>query len=317
VEWIADPNETWGRELAKVHEVPFCTLKGSITDLPPADVYLMACPFGVRDPYYAALRGLDVAIYVEKPFARTSQRHKEICAEFPGYALASGLMMRSWGPNLLVREILQQQVFGPLREVRFGFGKPGIVTHGHYYFDTKRGGAGMMSEVGIHGIDSSLFVADAVAADVESVRMILEGDLDIHSEARLRLRRADDSSCDFSFTVSSLEQTIEGIEVECEHATLSYPLPGQGYALIAEQVNMNVTVRPARGGGSYTIVPSYLPLYPATKFKMFFENWSRFLRGVRNREENYTSAASALLTTQVIENCYRSQAPALDGDQNA
>jgi predicted dehydrogenase len=316
VEWITDTNHARGRELAKVHEVPFLPLTNSINDLPPADVYLLACPFGVRDPYYAALKDRNVALYVEKPFARSAKRHREICADFPGYALASGLMMRSWGPNLLVRSILQQQVFGAVREVRFGFGKPGLVTQGNYYFDSKRGGAGMMSEVGIHGIDSVLFIADAVTADIHSVRMILEGDLDLHTEAQLRLHRADDTQCNLRFTISSLEETIEGIEVECENATLSYPLPGQGYALIGEKVDMGVTVRPTRGGGTYTIGPSYLPLYPATKFQMFFENWSTFLRGIKNREENFTSAASSLLTTQVIENCYQSQVAPASGDRN-
>jgi|GEM_PF-929848 len=305
VAWISDANEGRARELAKVYDVPFCPLPEDLSRLPIADVYLIACPFGVRDPYYALLRERSVSLYVEKPFARTLKRHAELCSWFPEFALASGLMMRCWGANLMVRKILQQRLFGPLRAVRFGFGKPGIVTRGNYYFETKRGGAGMISEVGIHGIDAALFVTRTSHATITSARTVLEDDLDLHTEAQFRARTADDQEFDLEFTVSSLQPTIEGIEIECEYATLSYPLPGQGYALIGEDVNMNVAVRPTDGGATYTIGPEYVPAYPATKFQMFHEYWKEFLNGLNARTANWTSAAKAQLTTDVIEQCYQ------------
>jgi predicted dehydrogenase len=300
---IFDVNEGRARELARVYDVPFVPLRTDFSELPSADVYLLACPFGVRDPYYNVFRERSVSLYVEKPFARTSRRHAELCSWFPDFALASGLMMRCWGPNILVRNILRQRLFGPLRAIRFGFGKPGIVTRGNYYFESNRGGAGMISEVGIHGIDAALFVAGATQARITSAHTVLDGDLDLHSEAQFRARTADDQDFDLEFTISSLQPTIEGVEVDCEYATISYPLPGQGYALISEDINMNVAVRPKGGGATYTIGPEYVPLYPATKFQMFHEYWKQFLHGVNTRTANFTSAAHALLTTDVIEQC--------------
>ena len=305
IAWVADVNQSRARELAKVYDVPFSPMPKDLSRLPLADVYLMACPFGVRDPYYVAFRERSVSLYVEKPFARTSKRHAELCSWFPDFALASGLMMRCWGANIMVRNILQQQLFGQLRAIRFGFGKPGIVTQGNYYFEPKRGGAGMISEVGIHGIDAALFVTRATQATITSAHTVLEGDLDLHTEAQFRARTADDQEFDLGFTISSLQPTIEGLEIDCEYATLTYPLPGQGYALIGEKVNMNVAVQPKDGGTTYTIGPEYIPLHPATKFQMFHEYWKRFLGGVATRTANWTSAAQAQLTTDVIEQCYQ------------
>jgi predicted dehydrogenase len=305
VAWIADVSEARAREMAKVYDVPYRVLPKDLSQLPPADVYLIACPFGVRDAYYSALRERRASLYVEKPFARTSKRHAELCSWFPDFALASGLMMRCYGPNLMVRNILQQQIFGPLETIRFGFGKPGLVTQGNYYFESGRGGAGMIWEVGIHGIDAALFVSRATRTNMKSVNTVYQDDLDLHTEARLRAQNAEGQEFGLEFTISSLQPTIEGIEIDCEHATLSYPLPGQGYALIAEKVGMDVVVRPRNGGPAYTIQPKYVPLHPTSKFQMFHEYWRMFLGGVNARTANWTAAKQSQLTTLVIENCYQ------------
>jgi predicted dehydrogenase len=305
VTWIADANEARAREMAKAYKVPFRTLPRDLSDLPPADVYLLACPFGVRDSYYSVLRDRTASLYVEKPFARTSKRHAELCSWFPDYALASGLMMRCYGPNLMVRQILHQRLFGRLKSVRFGFGKPGLVTQGNYYFEPGRGGAGMISEVGIHGIDAALFVSRATRTEVEWVSTVLQDDLDLHTDARFTALNAEGQNFLLEFTISSLQPTMEGLEIDCEYATLSYPLPGQGYALIAEKVNTEVVVQPKDGGSAYTIQPRYIPLHPTSKFQMFHEYWRMFLAGVAEKSANWTSAAQAKLTTEVIESCYR------------
>ena len=317
IAWITDVNAVRAKEMAKVYDVPFRPLPANLAELPDADVYLLACPFGVRDPYYSVLRDRSASIYVEKPFARTSQRHAELCSWFPDYALASGLMMRCWGPNLMVRNILQQQPFGRLKAIRFGFGKPGLVTQGNYYFESKRGGAGMISEVGIHGIDAALFVSGATQADIVSSNVVLEGDLDLHAEAQFQARTADGQAFAFEFVVSSLQTTIEGMEIECEYATLTYPLPGQGYALIAETPSMDVSVQPRLGGPTYIVRPEYVNLHPMTKFQMFHQYWMTFLGGVCNKTTNSACATQAQLTTEVIESCYRHDRDKVEGKQLA
>jgi len=303
--WLTDLDENRAREMARINQVPYQKLPRDVSQLPEADIYLLACPFGVREPYYEALAERSAAIYVEKPFSRDPIDHGRLCSLFPDYALASGLMMRCWGPNVLVKRLVGEGLFGPLRKVRFGFGKPGLVTQGRYYFDRERGGAGLMPEVGIHGVDSALFVSDAISADIRNVHSIFEGDLDLHTEANIRVRNQGGHSFDFELTVSALQDTIEQLEFEFDHATLSYPLPGQGYALLGEEVNMNVQLQSRSGGFSYKIQPFTSDLYPFSKFQMFHQNWEMFVEGVRTRQANATSAIQSVLTTAVLHDCYQ------------
>jgi hypothetical protein len=136
-----------------------------------------------------------------------------------------------------------------------------------------------------------------------SVKSIYEGDLELHTDAKFLARGITGNEFHIDLTISSLAQTIEGIEIECENATLSYPLPGQGYALLAETVETDVLVHTRGGGETYKISPAYVPLYPSTKFQMFYENWRIFLEGINDHNPNWSSAAQSRLTTKVIEAC--------------
>lgn len=301
--WVTDLNATRANTLGKAYKLNSFGLPQKLDRLPEADVVLLAIPYGVRGPYYDVLSQRGTAIYVEKPFARTTDEQLRICSLFPDYALASGLMMRCWATNLLVRDAIAARLFGSLRAVRFAFGRPGLVTQGRYYFDTAQGGGGMVSEVGIHGIDAVLFVTGAVAAEIGDVNVVWDGSLDLHTDAHLKLRLPDGDSAACHITVTGMDNVREGMELEFEHAVLSYPLPGQGFALHGDKVDMNVKVRPAQGRGpGYTLMSADNVLAPMTKFQMFQEYWSRFLGGVRAKKANWTSAMHSSLTTEVMEN---------------
>lgn len=301
VAWVTDVDPGRAEAVGRAYKVRHCPLPQDLSRLPQADVVLLAIPYGVRMPYYEVLRERNCAVYVEKPLARTVEEHRRICSWFPDYALASGLMMRCWGTNLLIREAIDSHLFGSLRAVRFGFGRPGLVTHGRYYFDTSKGGGGMVSEVGIHGIDSLLFATRAVSAGIDDVRVVWDRDLDLHTDVRLTLRLPKGASAACRITVTAMESTIDGMEFEFDHAVLSYPLLGQGYALHGDSVDMNVTVRPLGAGNSYTLLPDKSRSFPSTKFQMFHDNWRRFLAGFRTGQANWTAADQSMLTTEVVQ----------------
>ncbi len=301
VAWITDIDAGRAGSIARACKLPFEPLPKNLKDLPAADVVLITTPYGVREPYYQALRERNCSIYVEKPFAQATEEHRRICSWFPGYALTAGLMMRCWGANQMVREAVTARLFGPLRAVRFGFGRPGLVTNNRFYLDKKKGGGGMVAELGIHGIDALLFVTRTVTASVEDVRVIWDGDLDAHTDARLMLHTEHGDKVACRITVTAIEETMEGLELEFDHAVVSYLLPGQGYALHGDTIDMSVNVRPARSATSYTLQPARHQLMPSTKFQMFYDYWRRFLLGVHTGQPNWTTAESALLTTQVME----------------
>lgn len=304
--WVADVDAARADALGKAYKVPAQTLNTALDRLPPADAVLLAIPYGARLPYYEHYRKTGTALYVEKPFARSAAEHARICGWFPGHALASGLMMRSWSTNLMAREIIDSEMFGPLRKARFAHGRPGLVTYGRYYLDAKKGGGGMVSEFGIHGIDALLFVSRAQSAAIDHVHTVWEGDLDLHTRASLTLELAGGRRAACEITVTGIEDLVEGVELEFEDAILSYLLPGQGYALHGDAVDLGIAVRPSRRNGpSYHLTPRDAGRFPSTKFQMFHDFWSRFLDGVRAEAINHTAAAEAYLTTVVIDGITR------------
>ncbi len=300
-EWVCDLDADRAKDIASAYGVTAVACPQDPAALPEADVYLLATPYGARMPYYEALRERDAAIYVEKPFACSSELHRRVCSWFPDHALASGLMMRTWGPTRVAREAVATGLFGKLRRVRFGFGKPGLVTHGRFYFDGQMGGAGMLFEVGVHGIDTLLRLSGAQGFEIGRADSVCDNDgLDLHTRAVATLNTEGGGDVECEITVTSLEESIEGVELELDHAVLRYPLVGQGYALVGEDVDWSVRVQPAGGGGEYRLEPLG-GLAPITKFQMFGAYWQRFLEGVRTGVANETSAIASLLTTELIE----------------
>lgn len=299
--WVADIDAERCGRLGRAYRVPAKVIRPGAFEIPPADVVLLATPYGVREPYYQALRHRGCAVYAEKPFARTAEEHQRICSWYPPQCLTAGLMMRCWGANLMARDLVSSRLFGPLRAVRFGFGRPGLVTHGRYYFESHKGGGGLVAEVGIHGVDSALFVTRAVSARVDAVRVVRDGELDLHTDARLALRDESGLEIPCRITVTVLEETHQGMRLDFDHAVVSYLLLGQGFALHGDEIDHSVTVQPRTAARSYTLQPAGQRLTPGSKFQMFYDHWRRFLVGVHTGEANWTSAASALLTTESLQ----------------
>ena len=298
--WVADVDEERAIAIGKAYKVPHVVLDPSGGKPPRADVVLLSTPYGVRKSYYDAYRDQGTSIYVEKPFARTAGEHKQICSLFPDYALNAGLMMRSWWANQMVRQLVDNQTFGPLKKIKFAHGRPGMVTYGRYYLDTSKGGGGMLAEIGIHGLDSMLFVTKAQDARIQQVKTVWDGDVDMHTKAQFKLG-SQGREIEAELLVTGVEDLIEGMELEFENTIVSYLLPGQGYALEGDEPDLRVAVRPTGGGVSYELTPRDTGKYPETKFQMFHDFWKKFLNGVRNQESNHTNALSALLTTCVLE----------------
>jgi predicted dehydrogenase len=268
------------------------TLPQQLADLPQADVMLLGIPFGVREPYYEALRSREVALYVEKPIALTLREHRRLCDWFADSRLACGFQRRLWAPTQLVRRILADRLFGGLREVRFGFGDPGIVVSGKYSADPRLASGGILAETAVHGIDALLYILDATSVRLDSVRMICDGGFDLHTEARLSAITSS-GEIDWELKVSCLEETINQLEFICDTATFSYSLFGDGA----------ITVKPHGAAGQYVLSPERA-MQPFTAAQTFHAFWSLFLSGVRTGQVNETAASQSLLTTAVLEGLY-------------
>ncbi len=290
VSWITDLDAGKARSLAKWYRTPFCELPDDLTQLPPADVVLLAIPFGAREPYYSALRERGCALYVEKPFSKNLQHHEMLCSWFPSHKLACGFHRRSWGPTLQIRDAVNTDLFGELRAINYSFGGPGIVVGGRYNADLNLAGGGILFETAVHGIDALLFCSSASEISFDKVSMISDGGFDLHTYAEFIIRTEREQRLDCQMTVSCLEETSQQLEFFFDHAVVSYSLFGEG----------TISIRPMNGRGHFTMSGGT----PLTTYQTVYDHWNRFLGDMLAGKTGWTSASQSLLTTAVLERLY-------------
>lgn len=294
VSWITDVDAAKAKAVGRAYRVRHEELPTHPEELPQADVVLLAIPYGARAPYFAAFGNRGTAMYVEKPFARTSREHERLCSSFPAHMLACGFQRRSWGPLLLIRQIVEHELFGRLKTVRYEQGGPGIVVGGKYHADLSLAGGGLLFEMGVHGIDAIVFATGASDAQVLDARMITDGGFDLDTTATLRLTRLGGGHVMCDLKVSCLQETRERLEFGFEHGTASCSFADEA-----------VTIETSDKAERFTLTgdPS---TYATTGYQTFHRHWHTFLSGVRTRTRNATSATESLLTTAIVEKLYAS-----------
>lgn len=295
IAWIADRDDLRARSVARAHGIPHVALAKSPDGLPSADVVVLAIPYGARAPYYEHLRGTDTALFVEKPLFRILEEHRRACSWFEDFRIAHGFQRRSLGSTQLVRQLVDEDLFGALRSIRCGLGQPGILTRGSYVSDLGQAGGGILFETGVHLIDTALFIARASGVEVSRAEMILDRGFDLHTEARLKLALPSGRSADCEIVVSCLQETSNLLELELEHAQISYSL---------FDTSGRVLVRPHGGESDYQVECTDGRPFARTSFQTMYLHWTAFLEGLRARRANHTSAHDALLTTQALAGCY-------------
>jgi predicted dehydrogenase len=261
-------------------------------ELPRADVVLLAIPYGARPPYYEALSRSGTAVYVEKPFAVTLAEHRARSAMFADWRIACGFQRRSMGTSAALREVIRSNLYGRLESARVEFGRPATRT-GTYQSNLALAGGGMLLDVGSHALDLTLFVADAVRAEVASVDMIREEGFDIHTDARIAATRPNGDAFQIELICSSLRFTRSSNVFSFEHAEVTHELWRDG-ALIVRPRDSTLSFR--MSGDSIEI--------PQTPNQVFHRHWTAFFEAIRAGVSNYTCAVDTQLTTAVLEKLY-------------
>ena len=262
----------------------------------PADVVLVACPYGSRAPYYEFLRDNPAAIYVEKPIARSVAELDRICEMRPAYALAAGCLRRSDGVTNIVKGLIEDRVFGDLRRVRSEFGTAAVISSGAGFAKKiSLSGGGQLFESAIHNIDAVCYAAGIERAQVLECRMEAEGQFDLQTEARIELTGAGDRKIDLELLVTCFRSTQYEIEMEFDRASVSFSLfkkaPSQECCALD-------------GQRSYQFLDANLADYPRNIFDVLHVFWTDFLSGLDARRPNYTSARTTAVTASIIEQLY-------------
>jgi predicted dehydrogenase len=293
IDWITDRDAVRARLVARSFGIPRFLPADDPGNLPPADVVLLAIPYGARSPYYRVFGKRGAAMYVEKPFALGLGEHDALCALFPPERLACGYQKRSWGPAMAMRELIRTRTFGRLLSARVEYGGPGITTSGRYSTSLQAAGGGVLFEVGVHAIDLLLYTAGAVSARVRSVEMVRHEGFDIHTEAKAVVTDASGGEIDVELIVTSLRFTAMHNTLSFEHADVTFEVWSGGA----------IRVKPRGSEHAFEIRSPALAL-PATSTQVFHAHWTRFLHGCKTGVINPACAVETRVTTELIEQLY-------------
>ncbi len=306
ITWLADIDEKSAAQVAQVYGSRVASLRHLAAALGDIDVLLVTAPYGARGPYYEVIRTTnpELAVFVEKPFARTVVEHLEISTMRRPGRIACGLSRRATPNVIAVKHMLLDGFWGKLRECRFALGGIGGYSAGEkYYSDPKLAGGGMLIEVGVHCLDAVLHCTGARPTGTLEGSMILDGGFDVHTDARVQLGLPDGSTVPFSFRTTMLEETDGNIELVFDHHRVVFSLFDTA-GVRASRLGSDFFVRVAAGDAN------------ASSFRSLAKFWQRFFTAVRTNEPNETSAMDSIGVTRILEAAYglaRSRSVVLPG----
>jgi predicted dehydrogenase len=226
ISWITDADAARALKVARANRIPRAgSAADDLASLPPVDVILLAVPWGARHYYYEQVRGLPTrpALYVEKPFARSSAQHREIVSGFTDWQVAIGHSRRVGGAIQFARHLTASGVMGPARKCEVSFGGLGrILTRGGYYGDLSLAGGGILMEMGTHYLDAALEVLDARSMRLETRRIIDHAGFDVHVEGTLRVQTASGLDLPLVCRFSYLESLVSECVVSFAHGKMAF-----------------------------------------------------------------------------------------------
>jgi len=295
IPWIIDPSPERAQAAAQAFGIPQCLGADELYRVTPTDIVLLTCPYGVRQPYFEFFRSKPVALYVEKPVARTEAELAQICALRAPYQIAAGFLRRSMGVTNIMRGVVKDCLFGRLRRVRSEFGTIAAISAGASFAkNVKLAGGGQLIESAIHNIDFIWFMAGITSARVHRSHMIHENNFDLHTEASIGLRDAHGDIIEMELLVTCFRNTNYEIEMEFDHAAVTFSL----FKPMLPQV------RARQGRNAFNLLDAVTKDYPHQVFDVAYVFWSEFLNGLEHRRANYTNAATTAVTTSIIEQLY-------------
>ena len=284
--WSFDINEDNAKYIAKIFSLRLLSSNTALSDFPEVDVILMAIPPTQRQTYLEFFVKSNIAFYIEKPFAFSASQHESICKNFAPFRLGNGLQYRSWGRALLVKKMIEEQVFGNLFRVELGQGTPFSGFGGKKRKDV----GGVLWDLGIHGLDMIFNVTKAHSIEILKSNIFEDNGfaLDVYSSMNLNLENKKIVS--FDCHVSWVKETLEGCIFNFENADLILPFDLLSPVEILSK-NKNKVIS----------LSEETQQYPLTPLQTFSSHWDHFLEGISNQISNRTSAENSLLTTKTIE----------------
>jgi predicted dehydrogenase len=293
VVWIHDARGEAAKAVADAYGVESVSSMAP-RELPACDIALLAIPVDARGEYLRNFAARGTAVFCEKPFATNTAEHAKVLADFAPHALGAGYMRRMFRSAMLLRRIVREATFGPLRRIDISEGNrsKGSGAEASFLDDARLGGAsrGVLMDLGSHSIDLALHVSGASGFEVQSCTRVMDEAVDRKVTAKVRLHGVQAESVDMHYGVSWLDRQDNKIRLTFDRATVWSALGPSAEVYAGDPVRPRDAISLACQAAGAT-----------TYNQAFYLEWLHFLEGVRANKESIVSAHSALLTTSLVE----------------
>jgi hypothetical protein len=295
VKWVTDLRVDRLRLLSKMYRVPHIAVQEIAKQIRSVDICLLAIPVGARKEYIEMCAEAEVALYAEKPFARSRAEHMAYMSLFPAHRLAVGFQRRFYRSLGTLKRIIEERVFGDLESIEHSFGQYSLKSGGSERFivDAELAGGGVLIEAGIHGLDQILFATQADSVKVEAVKAIVYDHLDYDVVVDSTIG-CGESEIPVRGEFSRLRNLQQGSVFHFEMATVSLCVSPQEPLRVRKLAQGQVVGYEIRSAGEDDFKAT-------TVNQAIFCLWSVFLRGIDIGQANAASASSSCLTTAWLE----------------
>ena len=296
IKWVLDPDP---KEVALLNHLNISRISSidKLDDFPDTDIVLLTSPYGSRPPIFNSMKGIVKGIYCEKPFAKSVNEHIEITKDYPEYSFAIGYQRRSLGNINIIKNIIADNIFGPLKEVKCEYGYHNI-SSGSFHSDFKLSGGGILFESGVHWIDSMLYSINPLDIEKQTANVIYHDKLDVHTDASFSIKLEDDNEINCDIMISHLKATTDKITYIFEDVSVDLYLYNE---------NDPPVVIPHKNNKKTYEVNNFLSeILPNTSFGQGAVFWKDYLDSFNNKKVSYTNASQSILTTKTIEQIYNS-----------
>jgi predicted dehydrogenase len=301
VSWLCDVNLDRARHLAQRFGVPHAF--GSLQECPDVDFVLVATPVGTRRNILSIIHQRKWHAFCEKPFAVNTEDHEFMLdgARANSLVLACGYMRRFyWGTRMAARFVQTMFDTGELHLVGSDSGRMKRSFHGGNWYLTNpaASGGGFLMETGSHLIDQMLSIVGADEVVIESSAQQKVGHVDFETIAAGFIRDRAGRRIDFDFALSRLRDLWTGIAVDSGPKTLAINLSPDSPIVLTNSIQKTRCSFPAPLGARVELVAAYTAQI------------IQFTDRIDECDVIGNPAATGILTTQFLSECYRRQSSA-------
>ena len=292
IEWVCDKSKL-ANDICERINIPFYhELDEALSFICP-EIVLITTPYNTREAIFKKIKNRVKGVYCEKPFALSTKEHLNYISGYEKYAFTIGYQRRSLGNVQILRNIIENKLFGAIKEILIQFGDV------HYSFDGFRSekniaGGGILFESGSHWIDSVLYISNALDLDNFSSDVKYLDNLDIHGEGKFNIHNSKNEKIDCKFIFSSIKNTSNKITIVFENFFID---------LYLYQDNSNLIIQNLDSRRFY-LSDFNLKNYPNDSISQGTSYWENFLKSYKEKKQTFATDESFYLTTKFIEFYY-------------